>query len=277
MSNSEVLRFGVIADPQYADADSHAGRDYRASLGKLAEAIDTLNAEPLDFVVTLGDMIDQGWENYDAALVAYAGLRHPHRYVLGNHDFKVSAEFLSMVPQRLGMATRHYDFAIAGIRFVALDQTEISLFANQEGSPGYCAAQEALDRFEQAKAPNAKPWNAGMSAKQKAWLDAILQRAADARERVVVFGHYPLDPFNDHALWDADDLRDRIAAAPQAMLYLAGHHHVGGYHSAGSTHFVTVEGMVETSDTSAFAVVEIYETKIEITGYGRATSRTLSI
>ncbi len=48
------LRFGVIADPQYAPVAPQGTRYFGNSLWKLAEAIEALNAEPLDFVVTLG-------------------------------------------------------------------------------------------------------------------------------------------------------------------------------------------------------------------------------
>ena len=54
-----LVRFGAIADPQYAPAAPRGTRYYANSLWKLSEAIEKLNGENLDFVVTLGDIIDR--------------------------------------------------------------------------------------------------------------------------------------------------------------------------------------------------------------------------
>ena len=45
-----VLRFGVIADPQYADVEADIANNlyYRNALNKLPQAIEALNQQPLD-------------------------------------------------------------------------------------------------------------------------------------------------------------------------------------------------------------------------------------
>ena len=58
---------------------------------------------------------------------------------------------------------------------------------------------------------------------------------------------------------------------------MAGHHHVGGYTEHEGTHFVTAEGMVETTDDTAFLIVELGAETIRIEGAGRATSRVLKL
>ena len=88
------LRFGVIADPQYADADPQKVRYYRNSLNKLSTAINELNDLKLDFVVTLGDLVDRDWSSFQAVLGCYDKLRHPHAVVIGNHDAQVITEHL---------------------------------------------------------------------------------------------------------------------------------------------------------------------------------------
>ena len=276
MTDAHAIRFGVIADPQYADADAVGSRDYRASLGKLSSAIATFNDARLDFVVTLGDLIDRGWDSFDAALEPYQRLRPPHFFVLGNHDFDVAPTLIGAVPGRLGLSSRYYDFVLRDIRFIVLDQTEVSLFATLEGSVERASARSVLASLTDQGQPNAQPWNAGISETQLEWLDTRLAASARAQERVVVLAHYPLEPFSDHALWNADQLSARLQAAQTCILYLSGHYHLGDYAHHGATHFVTLEGMVETTDETAFAIVEIQRETIKITGYGRATSRTLS-
>lgn len=66
------------------------GRYYAESPKKLAEAINVFNSEDLAFVVTLGDIIDRGFENFDAILSVYDALRHPSVLLPGNHDFAVA-------------------------------------------------------------------------------------------------------------------------------------------------------------------------------------------
>jgi len=56
----ETLRFGLVTDVHYADADPRGNRCYRDSLAKLERAIATFNTLDLSFVVELGDFIDSG-------------------------------------------------------------------------------------------------------------------------------------------------------------------------------------------------------------------------
>jgi hypothetical protein len=65
-----VVRFGVIADVQWADADDGVNysktvvRHYRGALTQLGRAVRWWNEEqpvPLDFVANLGDVIDGMW------------------------------------------------------------------------------------------------------------------------------------------------------------------------------------------------------------------------
>lgn len=273
MQQDFPIRFGVIADAQYADKDKAGERDYRASLGKLRTAVATFNGEALDFVVLLGDLVDEGWESFDAALEPLARLRAPLHVVLGNHDFAVPEGLVGAVPGRLGLSRRHYDFAFGGVRFLVLDQTEDSLFATLPGSPARDRAEARLARLAAAGAANAEHWNGGMSAAQLAWVEDRLAAAEAAGEPVVVFGHYPLAPGQRHAMWEPDALAGRLAAARHVQLYLCGHDHAGGLFMAADLPSVTLEGMVETTDETAFAVVTIGADALRIRGYGRATSR----
>ena len=66
---SVPLKFGVIADPQYADKKPAGSRHYRQSLAKLEAAIAELNKESLDFVVTLGDLIDEDYASFSEVML----------------------------------------------------------------------------------------------------------------------------------------------------------------------------------------------------------------
>jgi len=58
------------------------------------------------------------------------------------------------------------------------------------------------------------------------------------------------------------------------VAYMNGHNHAGNYGFMAKRHFVTFKGMVDTSE-SAYAIVNVHEDRLEITGFGRQESMTL--
>ncbi|CAO4142777.1 3',5'-cyclic adenosine monophosphate phosphodiesterase CpdA [Methylorubrum aminovorans] len=273
------LRFGVIADPQYAEAPPHPtlGRYYANSLDKMRAAVAALNGEDLRFVVTLGDIIDRDVASYERILPIYRTLRHETRFVLGNHDFDVAPEHLGRVPRLLGMEGPYYDFAVAGTRFIVLDGNDVSLFAPPPDDPRRTLAAERLERAEAEGLVNAKPWNGSLGDAQFAWLERSLQAARAAGERVVVLSHYPIAPDNPHNLWDAGRITTLLARQPHVIAYFSGHNHAGNYAERDGIHYVTFHGMVDTPASSAFAIVEIAGDRLEIQGFGREPSRSLTL
>ena len=277
-ADAPILRFGVIADPQYARLEAANNRYYEASLGKLAAAIGWFNLhEDLHFVVTLGDLIDRGWDSFDDVLPVYAGLHAPPRFVLGNHDFLVGEERLQYVPGRLGLTRAHYDFGAAGHRFIVVDGSEVSLFANRPGSQNHREAEGKLADMSADGELNARVWNGGMSDEQYGWLATTLERAQAAGERVIIFGHYPVHPFGEHAMWQARRFTGLLSQFPNVLAYFNGHDHVGNYGELDGTHFVNFRGMVEGEHDNAFARVDVYRDRIEVVGQGVEPSRTLML
>ena len=274
-----LLRFGVIADPQYADLPPNLAfnRYYANSIGKLEAAVDVFNREELSFVATLGDLIDRGWHNYDAVFGVYERLRHECVHLPGNHDFAVAPERLGEVHARLGMPAAWHDFSRGGFRFVVIDGNEISLFSSPKGDPRHTLAKERLLALKVEQALNAQEWNGGIGEEQFGWLAAILAKAKAAGEKVIVLGHYPLFPENEHNLWDWRRVVELFERSGNVAAYLCGHNHAGNLGRAGNTWFVNFKGMVDTDAENAFAIVELYSDRISITGYGREESRTLPL
>ena len=51
----------------------------------------------------------------------------------------------------------------------------------------------------------------------------------------------------------------------------------GNYGEAGGKHFVNLRGMVETAVSTAFAVVDVYDDRVEIRGSGIQENRRLLV
>ena len=274
-----LIRFGVIADPQYAAIPPSPDMDryYAASLGKLSEAIATFNDAPLQFVVTLGDIIDRDFDSYADILPLYETLRHRHFFLLGNHDFAVSSEFLPSIRHRVGLERSYYDFHAEGYCFVLLDGNDVSLYAPPVGDPRRDIAAARIGALQVLGADNAQRWNGSLSDEQFAWLEATLAEAATAGERVIVMNHHPVFPENAHNMWDSERVLELLSRAPHVVAYLNGHNHAGNFGLLDGTYFVNFKGMVDSAATNAYAIVAVYEDRIEIEGFGRETSRTLPL
>ncbi|HEV7434390.1 MAG TPA: metallophosphoesterase [Pseudorhizobium sp.] len=272
-----LIRFGVIADPQYAPLPPNLAlnRYFANSLEKLDEAIATFNAQDVAFAVTLGDLIDRGFDNFDAVLARYTLLRHEKILLPGNHDFLVGPERLSQVHEKLSMPAAYYHFSCNGLRFVVIDGNEESLFSTPEGDPRRDRAAGRLKALTRAAAVNAESWNGGVSEQQFAWLSRVLAEAAAAGEKVVVMGHYPLYPENEHNLWDWQRLVDLFERSGNVLAYLNGHNHAGNLGRHGSTWYINFKGMVDTERENAFAIAEVFADRLVITGFGREEGRVL--
>ena len=85
-----LLRFGLITDAQYADADPKGERHYRETPGKLKSAVETIRAAKPSFTLHLGDFIDRDFKAFATLLPLLDGLGHPVHHLLGNHDYDVA-------------------------------------------------------------------------------------------------------------------------------------------------------------------------------------------
>jgi hypothetical protein len=278
-TTTPILRFGIVADPQYADIAPHAAmnRHYARSLAKLADAITVFNATELDFVMTLGDIIDRDWKSFDNILPVYGTSRHKTLFLLGNHDFAVAPEHLGAVSERLGMPGRYYDFAIGSWRFVVLDGSDVSTFSAPADDPRAVLATERLSVRMAEGAINAQTWNGSLGEAQFQWLTQVMEKAQADGEAVLVLGHYPVFPPNSHNMWDSQRITDLLTGFSCFRGYFCGHNHEGNFGEVAGRPFVTFKGMVDTPDENTFAIVAVFPDRIEIEGFGREESRVMGI
>ncbi|HUS92357.1 MAG TPA: metallophosphoesterase [Phycisphaerae bacterium] len=273
------LSFGVVADAQYADAEPKIGRHYRESLTKLAECVAALNARKLDFTVHLGDLIERDFASFAAICPVYEKLSMPHYHVLGNHDFSVVEAEKPKVPRALGLdklggGKGFYDLTLGRWRLIVLDGTDISTYARPAGSPGHTQALAEMARLKRQKRRNAAGYNGGLGDEQLRWFAGVLDAAAKADQRVIVFCHMPVFPDDPHNLYNDREVLKLLAGRRNVVAWLAGHNHAGNYGRAGRVHCLTMKGMVQGA-TNAYGVVEAYADHLKLTGFGREADRTM--
>ncbi|MBN1908101.1 MAG: metallophosphoesterase [Pirellulales bacterium] len=248
-----VFTFGLFADVQYGDKPDRGARRYGTSLERLKQCVAELNRHDLDFVIQLGDVIDgndsieKTRQDLDRVLAEFARLDARLYHVVGNHCLTAGRNVLQ---KKLELAKPYYDFVpqgASGWRIVVLD--------------GNIAGYGVLGKD------------------QTQWLRVTLAKATRNGERVIVFNHFPLlkKAAPQHRMKKVEPLRTIINESGCVVAYLAGHQHSGGYTNDEGIHHVTVQGMVEAPKRNAYAIVDVFEDRITIRGFGKVPNRSLSI
>ena len=274
--------FGIVTDCQYADIPDNTefgDRRFRLSLPKLEEAIGFFNTKDLEFVVHLGDVIDQDIKSFDTIMPVFDKSKAPVWQLAGNHDFwnkgHTGHEDRDAVLQKLGILDYpYYARSVKDWRFIVLDGNEVGVIESQPGSKEYQEGQALLDKLARAGAVNAKPWNGGLSQGQLEWVHNELRSAEQNGERAIIFSHYPIYPKNRENLLGDEDVLRELAGYKHLRAFINGHYHVGNYGQYEHLHCLTMHGMVDTAE-NAYALAHVYDDRIEIEGHGREPSRTL--
>jgi 3',5'-cyclic AMP phosphodiesterase CpdA len=270
-----LFTFGLLADIQYADVPIAGSRDYRSSLKKLDDCIGDFNSGKLAFVAQLGDIVDRDPTSYDEVITHFNKFKTRRYHVVGNHD--VSCGPVDMM-KKLGIRKRYYDFSKGSWRFIVLDGNDVGFLGNTGDVTKTAQAEAMLQNVRDKKGNNAQTWNGGIGDVQLSWLKTRLQHASRAQQSVVILCHYPIYPSGGVCnLWNDDVLLQTIEPYECVKVWFNGHEHSGNYGIKTGIHFVTLQGMVETTDTTAYAIVEVYPDRLNVIGTGRAASRNLII
>jgi predicted phosphodiesterase len=260
-----------VADCQYCKQTSTV-RKYSQSPQKLTECVAHYNKLNLAFVVHLGDFIDRDFESFAKVVPIYNRLKAAHYHVLGNHDFSVVDEKKASVPAQLGLKNRYYDLAHQGWRFIVLDGNDVSLYAYPKNDP----RTKAATAFHRRLKTGTPTWNGGVGDKQLAWIESKLKAATKAKERVMLFCHFPVHPANVHNLWNHSAITELLAKYPCVAAYLNGHNHAGNYGEKNGIHYLTLKGMVDTQKNS-YGVMEVHADRLILKGFGRQENREMKL
>jgi hypothetical protein len=266
--NRLAVRFGIVTDCHYADADPMGTRFYRESLDKLAECIARMNAERVDFLVELGDLKDQDKQPVESRTLKYLedaeavfrGFHGPTYHVLGNHDMDSISkqQFLSRVENTgIDRDRSYYPFDVKGLHCIVLD-------AN------YKADGSDYDHG------NFNWTDANVPAHEIDWLR---QDLAASGGPVIVFIHQLLDGTGPVYVKNAREVRQVLQASGRVIAVFQGHHHPGSYSHIDGIHYYTLKAVVEGhgEGNNSYAIVEAQPNgNMIVTGYRKASSMVLA-
>jgi 3',5'-cyclic AMP phosphodiesterase CpdA len=173
------------------------------------------------------------------------------------------------------MEQRYGSFDRGEFRFLVLDTNDVSTYAHRADTPEFAAAEQELAKLKAAKAKQAQSWNGGIGPKQLAWIERTCAEARTAGKKVIIFAHHPVRPAAMDTVWNDEAVLAVIDRSPNIVAWLNGHNHAGNFAERNGIPFVTMHGMVETADTSAFATARILSDRMVIAGHGREPSREL--
>jgi len=260
-------RFGIVTDCHYADADTRNGRYYRQSLGKLAECVELMNAERVDFLVELGDFKDENATAVEEKTISYLRaiekvfqkFAGPTYHVLGNHDMDSISkkQFLSNVENSgIDSTKSYYSFDSKGFHFVVLDANFRKDGVDYDHG-NFSWSDANIPKYE---------------------LNWLAEDLAGARGPVIVFVHQVFDGKDAHQIKNADKAREVLEASGKVAAVFQGHKHKGGYSEIKEIGYYTLKAVVEGSgaENSAYAIVDIMPDGITVTGYRRAVSRQMA-
>jgi len=248
-SPQKRVSFGVITDTHYASAGLfHKTKFYSESLKKVAAVVDVANTAIVDFIVGVGNFINENEvqngkgakANLRVVEEVYHKFNGPVYHVLGNHDGSIlkKTEF-NTIASNPGIPAdkNYYSFDVGGVHFVVLDS---NYTPNGEDS---CKAAN-IPRAEQE------------------WLRKDLTKALPP---IICFIHHPMPAAGKAVLRESG----KVLAVFQS------HIHENRYEKIGGTHYChldpTVEGK-EPADNS-FVIMDVYsDNTITIKGYYRALS-----
>ena len=261
------LRFGIITDMHYADADPVGTRFYRESLAKVRDAVTTLRQEGASFLAVLGDIKDMAPREAEARTLAHLAaisteirrFEGPTFHVLGNHDMdNISKTQMLTGITNTGIAPdrSYYAFSQGGVRFVTLDA---------------CFLRNGT-AYDHGNFDWRETW---VPASELQWLEHEL---AEAREPVIVLAHQRLDGEGDVYVKNSPEVRAILERPKKVMAVFTGHDHAGALGQVNGIHYYTQKAIVEGSGPAqnAFTVVDVHpDGTIAITGFRQAVSRSL--
>ena len=215
-SRRTLLRFGLIADLQYANIDDGFNFDktkkryYRNAISLLRTAMKDWKHHNIRFVLQLGDIIDGFCRRVEEPetclnriLDIFGEESWPLFNVIGNHElynFKKDKLYTSRLFNTLQRTNKAYHSTelFPGLKLCALNTYDISILGAVEGTSEYDKAHNYLlqnpniDKNDPSGLISTQRrlagFNGGVSEEQQEWLKKELASAVQQQQNVIVIG-----------------------------------------------------------------------------------------
>jgi len=265
-----LFSFGIFTDVQYANKSSTPFRHYRDSDKKLEAIITAFNQENLQFIINLGDLIDEKFINYAPVMDILHQSRHKIYHVLGNHDFNVEDTKKGEILDLFGLKSAYYSFKESNWKFIILDGNDISVYKY----PAASSETQFARQYKHQNKINSPDYNGAIGSSQITWLKRELQQAENDGQNVLVFNHFPIFPKIRPMLWNYKEMMKTIEPFQCIKGYIAGHEHPGrfGLDRKIKIPFITLQGVVNPN-ANVYYICRMYPHRFILEGYGRENFR----
>ncbi|MBF0313588.1 MAG: metallophosphoesterase [Oligoflexia bacterium] len=267
-----LFSFGLLTDIQVPSPEKIGNSAYEKYLNKLKIAVEAFNASNVEFVIQLGDLVNEDIHNLDIVLNEWNKLNKPNFHVLGNHDFCVEDQEKTLIVPKLQMPGRYYDFSSqdGSYRFLVLDGNDLSIGAYPKNSPEHAKSQVAFEYYMKEFLDGKRKfvpriYEGGIGETQMKWIKHTLDDAQNKGQKVILFCHQLLYPVDDHNLWNADDLKRIVDQYDNIVAFMNGHKHTGLQASdQRGVNYITFKSTLNSNTDSRFYIIDVYPEHFKI-------------
>lgn len=275
-TSKKIVSFGIFTDSHFCLCEARGDRFYENSIHKIDHCMDVFNDLDLDFIINLGDIIDQDYNSLGPVIKLLGNATVPVYHVLGNADYNIKDSCKQEFQSKLGIKNSYYSFSFENWLFIVLNGNDLSYYSvSEEDTIKFAEVDSLYKKINSDGYIQAKDWNGGIGKDQMDWLRKKLWYAELQKLNVAIFCHFPLLPLTSHCLWNSEELIKLLDEFSCVKIYLNGHNHNGNYEFKNSIYYLTLKAMVTSPNENSFAVITLKNNAIEVDGYGREDDRKL--
>jgi manganese-dependent ADP-ribose/CDP-alcohol diphosphatase len=231
-----------------------------------------------------------------SSAVLYIGAKDRSVMFISQYNLSLTAALRRFARRffQTGDLVGYYSIQKSDYRFIFLDNYDETVLSRT--GPKKAAAEQILSKKNPnyAKGDINSPYpgtglnrrfvafNGGIGPTQMNWLRSQLELARKRGEKVVVSSHQPLHPKTTAPICLPFNYPEILKLLQKfndvVVLTLSGHTHSNGYIESKGIHHIVVPAALESKPPiQTFAILEIYEDRIEVLGEGDCQSGTIMI